>query len=695
VLRVRSTPGRLKAIVRAPVLILATGAFATLVASCKDSTGPRPAVTVTVASLAGPSYSADSAGQQLIQCDVTLQARNPGSQGATWMTATFAFYAPDGSTSAFAVDTVPAETVGSSWGAPSIGPGATQTARWSVEGSIPFVLKIRFSYQMGGGAADASVVSVTCEPSARPGPPPTITMLQYQPYTSLQPGDTLHLSYAATSPVGLWETLIHLTGACDTTLRVPEQVKLAVAHDVALVMPAACRLGVPISVTAASYDVRLQETSRSLTLPALVDHRSPVLSANVSTPYSAWAQAASFLGYLFTGDAIEVNVTATDNHALHRIYWEVRPVGLRDSLLVSGPDAFRTITIPSRASWTGPIRLVLYAKDESGNVSDTIATAAGAIEVAPNVGPTPTLASIPGDITDVAFDAKRNVIYLLQSNSYKIAVFSPATLTVVRTIALPDNAPAFDLSPSGDSIITVLMNSKAIGVVDLTQASPALTTVPLTDLASTYRLLNVRVASTGRVLFVAQHTAVDSASKRLYSYDLAGGVLRLRLDTPDLGYESSGPLERSTDGTVVVVNGEAGAFLRYDAATDRFEPAQTARVQDTRPSVDATGAHIAVSGDLYDRSLQYLLTVRAAMSGEGPAAISSDGQTHYLAIAPTYTQLGIVRSRVSDGSIVDHIPAPLLITMLRVSPDGSTLVVVESYNFGPARIGLVNLLQLH
>ena len=145
----------------------------------------------------------------------------------------------------------------------------------------------------------------------------------------------------------------------------------------------------------------------------------------------------------------------------------------------------------------------------------------------------------------------------------------------------------------------------------------------------------------------------------------------------------------------MVVNGEAGAFLRYDAATDRFEPAQTARVQDTRPSVDATGAHIAVSGDLYDRSLQYLLTVRAAMSGEGPAAISSDGQTHYLAIAPTYTQLGIVRSRVSDGSIVDHIPAPLLITMLRVSPDGSTLVVVESYNFGPARIGLVNLLQLH
>src|SRR5256886_6150447 len=154
-----------------------------------------------------------------------------------------------------------------------------------------------------------------------------------------------------------------------------------------------------------------------------------------------------------------------------------------------------------------------------------------------------------------------------------LTVTGVQTCALPISIALPDNAPAFDLSPSGDSIITVLMNSKAIGVVDLTQASPALTTVPLTDLASTYRLLNVRVASTGRVLFVAQHTAVDSASKRLYSYDLAGGVLRLRLDTPELGYESSGPLERSTDGTVVVVNGEAGGFLPSSAATGRFEPA--------------------------------------------------------------------------------------------------------------------------
>jgi len=44
------------------------------------------------------------------------------------------------------------------------------------------------------------------------------------------------------------------------------------------------------------------------------------------------------------------------------------------------------------------------------------------------------------------FDAKRGVIYLLQSNSEQITVFSPTSLTVLRSITLPDYAPDFDLS---------------------------------------------------------------------------------------------------------------------------------------------------------------------------------------------------------------------------------------------------------
>jgi hypothetical protein len=45
--------------------------------------------------------------------------------------------------------------------------------------------------------------------------------------------------------------------------------------------------------------------------------------------------------------------------------------------------------------------------------------------------------------------------------------------------------------------------------------------------------------------------------------------------------------------------------------------------------------------------------------------------------------------------MIDRIPLIMLTTLLRVSPDGSTLAAVESYNNGPARMSLINLSQLH
>ena len=675
------------------------GAFVTLAvlgaltASCRDATGPGFRVSVTLSSFQGPMYSANSAGRQLLTCDVGLQAHPTGSGWASWSDATFAFFAPDDSTTPLATQALAAGTVRYSWGSDSISK-APESAHWRLTATVPFTLKATFRYQVAHGAGDSTAVKVACLPNTRPsGPPPTITTLTNLSPPGLEPGDTLKLAYAVSSPLGLWESLVRVTGPCDTTLMFPEQIQFSVSRTVSLVVPAGCALAIPVSVTAAALDTRLQATAQTLTLPALVDHTPPVLTATVRTPYFSWAPVATFSGYLFTGDAIELNVTAADNHSLHWIYREVQPADSRDSILTSGPAAYLGLAIPAQAAWVGPIQLRIYASDQSGNVGDTIASVAGGIQVFPTVGPAPTVSSIEGDITDVAFDQKRGVIYLLQSNSHRIAVFSAAGLTVLRTIPLTDYAPAIDLSPSGDSIITVLMNSHALGVVDLTQPSPALVAVPLAGLDSSYRLLDVRVAATGQALLAAQHVVLGGDT-RLYTYVLASAALRLRLDAPALGTNSTGLLERSADGTVIVVNGGAGAFVRYDAATDAFGPGQTARIQASRPSVDATGAHVAVSGDVYNASLQFMLTVRPALSLEGPAAISPDGQTHYMVIEPAYTQLGIVRSRVSDGSIIDHIPSSLLITAMRVSPDGSALAVVESYNIGPARIALVNLPQL-
>ena len=673
--------------VLAPALVAFCAATA---AACRDATAPTlplEPVSIAVTALVTPTYLTDSAGRQLVECELPLQAHNTTSQRAIWLAATFAFFLPADSSSPFAVDTIPAAAIAASWGSDSLGPDSVKTARWQVSATVPYTLKILFSYQLTGGALATSEVPVSCEPPTAPGPPPTITTLTYQP-DSLQPGDTLRLSYAATSSVGLWQTTIEVSGPCDTTLLVPEQLQHSASHVVALRMPARCGLGVPVGIFASTSDARLQVTSRSLTLPALVDHRPPVLQLSLKTPYSAWASPAGIATYLFAGDAVALDLEATDNHILHGIYWGVQPAGYVDSALVSDSAAGRSIALPTQASWVGPIQVRAYARDAAGNVTDTIISAAGGIQLFPTVGPSPTPVSVPGDIGDVAFDTKRNLIYLLQSNSDRIAVFSPATDTVVRTIPLSDYAGGFDLTPSGDSLILVFMNTQAIGVVDLTQASPVQTTISLAGLDSTYRLLDVRVTSTGQALFAGQHQVLGGVT-RLYTYALPGGPLRERDDAPELGYNFPGMIERSGDRTAVIINGAAGAFVRYDATTDAFEAGQTARTQEVRPSVDGTAAHVSVLGDVYDPSLQYLRSMRVAPNSAGPGALSPDGQIHYIALD------GVVRSRVADGSIIDRIAVPIVVNLLRVSPDGTTLVVVESYNYGPARVALVNLAQLH
>jgi hypothetical protein len=56
-----------------------------------------------------------------------------------------------------------------------------------------------------------------------------------------------------------------------------------------------------------------------------------------------------------------------------------------------------------------------------------------------------------------------------------------------------------------------------------------------------------------------------------------------------------------------------------------------------------------------------------------------------------YWPHGIVRSRVSDGQIVDRTPNPILPDLIRTSPDGATVVTVETRTYGPSKISIIAL----
>ncbi len=669
---------------------VAVALIAASVASCSSATAPATpsrTLSVTLASSSAPAYSADAQGRQLVACDATFQAHNTGTDTETWIDAVFVFYTPNDTITPITQQIVPTTDVQQAWGKQYLGAGATEVSSWHLTASVPFLVKTHFHVSLPTQGQDSSTVRLACEPPKTSGPPPTITAFEITGDTAREPSDTLHLWYTVTSSVGLWESTIQFTGPCTLTRQYPENRSRAITRTIDLPLPPSCTLGTPATVTASAVDAGNQTTTTSFTLPALVDDRPPRIKVAIGVEGVA-AAADSFSWYAFVGDTVAVSATVDDNHLIHGIYWAVDPVAYRDSLLVGGPTADPwTQLIPIPASWVGSVSMWGYATDESGNVSDTVATASGALEVDSTLALAPTTEVIPGGAIDAAFDQKRGVLYVLQSHPDDIAVFSLTTHTVLQTLALPDYVPAFDLTQSGDSIVLVLRNHAKLGIVDLTASTLALDTVSLPGVDSTQELLNVKVASTGTALITTYYPPTNLG--RIYGYDLTTGAGSFRTDAPPIGAPIWTRLERSGDGTMMVVNGATNGFARYDALTDAFETPQAARSDTAPPAIDATGATVVAGGDVYDGSLQYVRSFRVAVRQAGPSALSPDGSTDYMAIAG-----GIVRSRVSDGRIMDRIRVGgIPIEVLRISPDGTALVAVANYG-DQAGICLIDLTRL-
>jgi hypothetical protein len=128
--------------------------------------------------------------------------------------------------------------------------------------------------------------------------------------------------------------------------------------------------------------------------------------------------------------------------------------------------------------------------------------------------------------------------------------------------------------------------------------------------------------------------------------------------------------------------------LDYRIVGDTFSPCQRPRVGDWPPSVDATGAHIAIGTDVYDGSLQFLRRVEATIGENSisPTALSLDGEYLYTVLLDR-----VLRSRVSDGVLLDRSPVPIQPTAIRASSDGAMLVTVENHSSATSTISTIDL----
>ena len=87
--------------------------------------------------------------------------------------------------------------------------------------------------------------------------------------------------------------------------------------------------------------------------------------------------------------------------------------------------------------------------------------------------------------------------------------------------------------------------------------------------------------------------------------------------------------------------------------------------------------------------MQFIRRVHSPILPPGvvSSAFSGDGLLLYHGAG----YYGIVRSRVSDGAMLDRSLTPVVPGLIRVSPDGTTLVIVDSNCCGMSRIATMDL----
>ena len=673
-----------------PFRVFAVVAAVLAFSSCGDSTGPglSTVVTVEVSALQEPTLSTDSDGFPLISCGVTLRAVATGPGSAVWESAVFRWYLGPDRRTPIDSSVVPASEVRDSWGASNIATGTAQDALWSVTAGIPFGVAIEFRYRPSDGSSKTTTVTFNCGPSVPPGtPPPSITLAAVRPpIEDLEPADTLTLDYSVSSPVGLWLTGVALSGPCESEQLFFDSLRTSVTRAVRLPLPAGCALGRPIVATVFALDAAGQETSRSIdTRISLVDQTAPALGVLFIPP--GGLLSASLAGTFFVGDTIQVQLEASDNHALRTLVWEVLPIGTRDSVLVSGTMATHNFSIPLDEPTVGSLQLRVYARDSVGHVSTVVLTEPNAIRVYPTVHRPTRTATINGDLHEIAFDVPRGVIYLLLSQQRRLTVVSSTTLDVVQSVDLPSQPSDLDLSAGGDSLIVVLPQDRALAIYDLRTPSAAPTVLPLisVDTPTVQRPLNVRVASNGKAIVAFRD--FNARLQSVLEVDLTTGQQRGRPEARGTNVVSDAQLTRSPDRSVVMLGNEAWFFQRYDAIPDTFSPQRQPRHSGLL-SLNAGGSITAMGTSLYDASMQFVRAVQTP--GGGPSAntlLSVDGEFLFL---PDW-RLGIVRSRVSDGGLADRTPIAIRPNHIRVSPDGTMLVVIERQIIGSSRISTIDL----
>jgi hypothetical protein len=666
--------------------------LALLAITCRDSTAPHPSLTITLASTTPTHSESETADGLRISCNVTITASASGDGTATWQDGVMRFYI--GAERAAPVDSaaVPAADLRNAWG-PTMTAADRPQSTWAFTASGPFEVEVELRYLTTGSAEIVKTKTrFACGPRAPSGTyaAPVVAHLDVSPATGeVQPGvgSGIDVTYTATSAYPLWSTTVVASGPFLIRRVFAENGTTSVTRTVHLDVPGGAVKNTPIGITVTVEDGALQQGGRSVqTQTVVVDRTPPVLSSVINVATNTLA------GQFAVGDELRLLVTATDNDQVDWLVWELgAPANVRDSLppVVRGASQSWNLALAVKPEWVGAPIMSLYVRDASGLRSNVISSVQDSVRFYPFVArPTSTpAAATPSpyfltQLGDLAYDAKRNVFYLVQHGKNEIAVLDVATMTFRTPITISGPSTGLDLTVSGDSLVVALPNTRSLLVVDLTQptASPSTIALSVLDTAGIGPPMAVpmvvRVAANGRALVTLPQKTLGG--DQIITVDLNTGAQTVRRDA-----RSADPygvsIATSTPDRSRILMYDLRCPRSYVAATDSFTPCgewpQLGMMQQGWRgfTFDAAGKRLSLGNGAYDVGF-HILRSSPPINGMLPtSALSPDGTVLYLGANMTVTAM-----RIADGVFTERFNVPVTAQRLFVSPTGDWLMAFQS-----------------
>jgi len=393
------------------------------------------------------------------------------------------------------------------------------------------------------------------------------------------------------------------------------------------------------------------------------------------------------------GDTVHFAVSGADARRVAWVGYRLGPpASVEDSIPATGKAFTGTLAVTVPAGWVGTSSVTLFARDSAGNLGGTPTGALSVVAMLrrPTVVVPLTTATATGD---AVFDPKRNVLYVSEPDSERIAVISVPSGSYLQSIAAPGRPVGLDLTPGGDSLVVALRRSGQLGFVDLRSSPPAMSAVALSFDTSTQRGPDhVRVMANNQAIITLTFNGSGFGGNVL-SYDLVAGTQRKRTD---VGYNGglvteNVPITPTSDRARMFAMGGCcpGSIWVYTAAADSFVGPMSAGELAYPASFDAAGDRYLTFRDLYDGNLNAIAMLMPTGYGGtsyGPTVISPDGSVAYFG-----TDLGYIKIHLPDAAVLETVRVPGRPTALGLLPGGNTLVVRTDQ---PGYVSLTNRLFL-